>query len=208
MEHHLLAILFGAIFVNNIVLMRFLGLCPFFGVSTRLSTAVGMSGAVLFVMTFATWITWGVYHLVLAPGSLILGALDVLPQGLVFLRTVSFILVIASLVQLVEMFLKKFVPVLYSALGIYLPLITTNCAILGVTFLVIDNEFSFIQGTIFAIGSALGFGLVMILFAAIRERLELAPISRSFRGYPIAFIAASLISIAFFGFANMFGISP
>ena len=206
MNTPLLAILFGAIFVNNIVLMRFLGLCPFFGVSTRLSTAIGMSSAVLFVMTFATWITWGVYHLVLVPGSVILGG--ILPQGLVFLRTVSFILVIASLVQLVEMFLKKFVPVLYSALGIYLPLITTNCAILGVAFLVIDNKFGFLQGTIFAIGTALGFGLVMVLFAAIRERLELAPISRSFRGYPIAFIAAALVSIAFFGFVNMFGISP
>lgn len=208
MSQGLLAILFGAIFVNNIVLMRFLGLCPFFGVSTRLSTGIGMSGAVLFVMTFATWITWGVYRLVLAPGSVILDAIGVLPQGLVFLRTVSFILVIASLVQLVEMFLKKFVPVLYSALGIYLPLITTNCAILGVTFIVIDNNFSFLAGTIFAIGTALGFGLVMILFAALRERLDLAPISKSFRGYPIAFIAASLVAIAFFGFANMFGISP
>jgi len=206
MNTPLLAIIFGAIFVNNIVLMRFLGLCPFFGVSTRLSTAIGMSSAVLFVMTFATWITWGVYHLVLVPGSVILGG--ILPQGLVFLRTVSFILVIASLVQLVEMFLKKFVPVLYSALGIYLPLITTNCAILGVAFLVIDNKFGFLQGTIFAIGTALGFGLVMVLFAAIRERLELAPISKSFRGYPIAFIAAALVSIAFFGFVNMFGISP
>ncbi|MBA7655830.1 Na(+)-translocating ferredoxin:NAD(+) oxidoreductase complex subunit A [subsurface metagenome] len=206
MNTPLLAILFGAIFVNNIVLMRFLGLCPFFGVSTRLSTAIGMSSAVLFVMTFATWITWGVYHLVLVPGSVILGG--ILPQGLVFLRTVSFILVIASLVQLVEMFLKKFVPVLYSALGIYLPLITTNCAILGVAFLVIDNKFGFLQGTIFAIGTAIGFGLVMVLFAAIRERLELAPISKSFRGYPIAFIAAALVSIAFFGFVNMFGISP
>lgn len=206
MSQGLLAILFGAIFVNNIVLMRFLGLCPFFGVSTRLSTGIGMSGAVLFVMTFATWITWGVYQLVLVPGSVILGS--ILPQGLIFLRTVSFILVIAALVQLVEMFLKKSVPVLYSALGIYLPLITTNCAILGVAFLVIDNNFSFLQGTIFAIGTALGFGLVMVLFAALRERLELAPISKSFRGYPIAFIAASLVSIAFFGFANMFGISP
>jgi len=206
MNSPLLAILFGAIFVNNIVLMRFLGLCPFFGVSTRLSTAIGMSGAVLFVMTFATWITWGVYQLVLAPGSVLLGS--VLPQGLVFLRTVSFILVIASLVQLVEMFLKKFVPVLYSALGIYLPLITTNCAILGVAFLVIDNDFRFMQATVFAIGTAIGFGLVMIVFAALRERLELAPISRSFKGYPISFIAAALVAIAFFGFANMFGISP
>jgi len=202
----LLAILFGAIFVNNIVLMRFLGLCPFFGVSTRFSTAIGMSSAVLFVMTFATWITWGIYQLVLVPGSVILGG--ILPQGLVFLRTVSFILVIASLVQLVEMFLKKFVPVLYSALGIYLPLITTNCTILGVAFIVIDNKFDFLQGTIFAIGTALGFGLIMIMFAALRERLELAPISKSFRGYPIAFIDAALVSISLLGITNMFGIAP
>lgn len=206
MSQSLFAILFGAIFVNNVVLMRYLGLCPFFGVSTRVSTAVGMSSAVLFVMTFATWITWGVYQLVLAPGSAILGS--ILPQGLVFLRTVTFILVIASLVQLVEMFLKKFVPVLYSALGIYLPLITTNCAILGVAFLVIDNNFNFLQGTIFAIGSAIGFGIVMILFSALRERLDLAPISKSFKGYPIAFVAASLVAIAFAGFASLFGISP
>lgn len=206
MSQGLLAILFGAIFVNNILLMRFLGLCPFFGVSTRLSTAVGMSGAVLFVMTFATWITWAIYHLLLAPGALF--PLKILPGGLVFLRTLSFILVIAALVQLVEMFLKKSVPVLYSALGIYLPLITTNCAILGVAFLVIDNKFNFLQSTIFAIGTALGFGLTMILFAALRERLELAPISKSFKGYPIAFIAASLVAIAFAGFAGMFGISP
>lgn len=206
MSQSLFAILFGAIFVNNVVLMRYLGLCPFFGVSTRVSTAVGMSSAVLFVMTFATWITWGIYQLVLAPGSAILGS--ILPQGLVFLRTVTFILVIASLVQLVEMFLKKFVPVLYSALGIYLPLITTNCAILGVAFLVIDNNFNFLQGTIFAIGSAIGFGIVMILFSALRERLDLAPISKSFKGYPIAFVAASLVAIAFAGFASLFGISP
>lgn len=200
----LIAILIGAIFVNNIVLIRFLGFCPFFGVSTRLSTAVGMSGGVLFVMVMATWITWGIYYLALAPHSLLLGSL--LPGGLVFLRTLSFILVIASLVQLLEMFLKKYVPVLYSALGIYLPLITTNCAILGVAFIVIDSSFSFMQGTVFAVGTGLGFGLVMILFAALRERLELAPISKSFKGYPIAFIAASLVSLAFFGFANLFGI--
>ncbi len=191
--------------------MRFLGLCPFFGVSTRLSTAIGMSGAVLFVMTFATWITWGVYRLLLAPGSILLAGLlpqTLFPQGLVFLETVSFILIIASLVQLLEMFLKKFVPVLYSSLGIYLPLITTNCAILGVAIIVADNNYSFVSGTVFAVGTSIGFALVMILFAALRERLELAPISKSFKGYPIAFIAASLISIAFLGFTNMFGISP
>lgn len=200
----LLAILVGAIFVNNIVLLRFLGLCPFFGVSTRISTAIGMSAAVLFVMVMSTWITWGIYYLALAPGSVLLG--KILPQGVVFLRTLSFILVIAALVQLVEMFLKKFVPVLYSALGIYLPLITTNCTILGVAFIVIDSKYTFMQGTIFALGTAIGFGIVMVLFAALRERLELAPISRSFKGYPIAFVAASLVSLAFLGFVNLFGI--
>ncbi len=188
-------VFFGAFLVNNIVLMRYLGLCPFFGVSTKLSTAIGMSAAVLFVMTLASWITWLLYHAVL------------FPLNLVFLRTVSFILVIATLVQFVEMFLKRYVPALYSAMGIYLPLITTNCAILGTAFLIINNSFNFLNTTIFAIGTALGFGLVLILFAALRERLELAPISPSFKGYPIAFIAASLVALAFMGFSGLFGIS-
>jgi len=205
MHQPLLAIFVGAMIVNNILLMRFLGCCPFFGVSTRFSSAIGMSAAVLFVTVMATWISWGVYYLVLAPNSVILG--KILPGGIVFLRTLAFILVIAALVQLVEFFLKKYVPVLYSALGIYLPLITTNCIILAVAFLVIDNKYDFLRSTIFAIGTAFGFGLVMVLFAALRERLDLAPISRSFKGYPIAFIAASLVAIAFLGFAGLFGIS-
>ncbi len=188
-------IFFGAFLVNNIVLMRYLGLCPFFGVSTRLTTSIGMSAAVLFVMTLASWITWVIYHVVL------------FPLNLVFLRTLSFILVIATLVQFVEMFLKKYIPALYSAMGIYLPLITTNCAILGTAFLIIDNSFSFIDATIFAIGTAFGFGLVLILFAAIRERLDLAPVSPSFKGYPISFVAASLVALAFMGFAGLFGIT-
>jgi electron transport complex protein RnfA len=188
-------ILMGAFLVNNIILMRFIGLCPFFGVSTSLETSVGMSAAVLFVMMLAAWVSWLLFHLLL------------LPLGLVFLRTAVFILVIAGLVQFVEMVLKKYMRALYSALGIYLPLITTNCAILGVTFLNIDYQFNLLQATLFAVGTALGFALAIILFAAIRERLEDSPISPSFKGYPIAFVGASLVSLAFLGFTSLFGIS-
>lgn len=188
-------ILMGAFLVNNIILMRFIGLCPFFGVSTSLDTSIGMSAAVLFVMMLATWVSWLLYHILL------------LPLGLVFLRTAVFILVIAGLVQFVEMVLKKYVRGLYSSLGIYLPLITTNCAILGVTFLNIDYRFDLLQSTLFAVGTALGFALAIMLFAAIRERLEDSPISPSFRGYPIAFVGASLVSLAFLGFTSLFGIS-
>ncbi|UCG43584.1 MAG: RnfABCDGE type electron transport complex subunit A [candidate division WOR-3 bacterium] len=188
-------IFIGAFLINNVLLFRFLGLCPFFGVSTAVSTAVGMSAAVMFVMLLASWVTWILFNTVLAP------------LGIVFLRTAVFILVIASLVQFVEMFLKKYVRALYSSMGIYLPLITTNCAILGVTFLNIDYRFNLLQSTVFAVGSGLGFGLVIVLFAAIRERLEYAPISGSFKGYPISFVAASLVSLAFYGFAGLFGVS-
>lgn len=195
MTYNPLLIFIAAFIVNNILLMRYIGLCPFFGVSTSLTTAFGMSAAVLFVMLISTWITWLIYHFLL------------LPLDLVFLRTAAFILVIASLVQFVEMFLRKNYKVLYSAMGIYLPLITTNCAILAVTFLVINYHFSLFLGTIFALGTALGFGLVIILFSAIRERLEFSPISRSLKGYPIAFIAASLVALAFLGFIGLFGLT-
>ncbi len=188
-------IFLSAFLVNNIILMRFIGLCPFFGVSTAVETATGMGMAVIFVMTLAAWITWIVFHLIL------------LPLDLVFLRTATFILTIASLVQLVEMFLKKSYKNLYDALGIYLPLITTNCAILAVTFLNIDNNFNLLNATVFAIGTGLGFTLVIITFAAIRERLDLAPINPSLKGYPIAFIAASLVSLAFLGFSGLFGLT-
>ncbi len=188
-------IFLGAFLVNNIVLMRFLGLCPFFGVSTAVETATGMGIAVIFVMTLAAWITWIVFHFIL------------LPFNLVFLRTALFILTIASLVQLVEMFLKRHYRALYSAMGIYLPLITTNCAILGITFLNIDNRFNFLNGTVFAIGTGLGFTLVIITFAAIRERLDLAPINPSLKGYPISFIAAALMALAFLGFSGLFGLT-
>ncbi len=188
-------IFIGALLINNVLLFRFLGLCPFFGVSTAVSTAVGMSAAVMFVMLLASWVTWILFNAVLAP------------LGVVFLRTAVFILVIASLVQFVEMFLKKYVRTLYSSMGIYLPLITTNCAILGVTFLNIEYQFNLLQATVFAVGSGLGFGLVIVLFAAIRERLEYAPVSDSFKGYPIAFVAASLVALAFYGFTGLFGVS-
>lgn len=188
-------IFLGAFLVNNIILMRFLGLCPFFGVSTAVKIATGMGMAVIFVMTLASWITWAIYHAIL------------LPFDLVFLRTATFILTIASLVQLVEMFLKKSYRVLYNALGIYLPLITTNCAILGITFLNIDNKFSLLNGTVFALGTGFGFTLVIITFAAIRERLDLAPINPSLKGYPISFIAASLMALAFLGFSGIFGLT-
>ncbi len=195
MTYNPLLIFIAAFIVNNILLMRYIGLCPFFGVSTSLTTAFGMSAAVLFVMLISTWITWLIYHFLL------------LPLDLVFLRTAAFILVIASLVQFVEMFLRKNYKVLYSAMGIYLPLITTNCAILAVTFLVINYHFSLFLGTIFALGTALGFGLVIILFSPIRDRLEFSPISRSLKGYPIAFIVASLVALAFLGFIGLFGLT-
>ena len=188
-------IFIAAFLVNNILLMRYIGLCPFFGVSTAIDTAMGMSAAVFFVMVLSAWVTWFLHHFIL------------LPFDLVFLRTAVFILVIAALVQFVEIFLKKSMRTLYSALGIYLPLITTNCAILAVTFLNIDYNYSFLQATIFAVGTAFGFALVIVLFAAIRERLDLAPISPSFKGYPISFIVASLVSLAFLGFIGLFGLS-
>ncbi|KPJ74469.1 electron transporter RnfA [candidate division TA06 bacterium DG_78] len=188
-------IFFSAFLVNNIILMRFLGLCPFFGVSTAIETASGMGMAVIFVMTLAAWITWIIFHVIL------------LPLDLVFLRTATFILTIASLVQLVEMFLKKSYRTLYNAMGIYLPLITTNCAILGITFLSIDNKFNLLNATVFAIGTGLGFTVVIITFAAIRERLDLAPINPALKGYPISFIVASLLSLAFLGFSGLFGLT-
>lgn len=188
-------IFLSAFLVNNIVLMRFLGLCPYFGVSRRTDTALGMSMGVLFVMLLASWITFFIYHYLLVP-------LD-----LVFLRTASFILVIASLVQLIELFLKKNAPTLYQALGIYLPLITTNCAILGITFLIIDYDYTLLQATVFSIGTALGFGLALLLMAGMREQIDLAPVPDALKGSPIAFITASLTSLAFLGFAGLLGLS-
>ena len=190
----LFGILISAMLINNILLIYFLGLCAFFGVSTKMKTSLGMGLAVIFVMVMATSASWMIYHFILVPLSL------------EFLRTASFILVIASLVQLVEIFLKKIMPGLYKALGIYLALITTNCAILAVAFLNIDYEYSFMQGVFYALGTGLGFTLVIVLFAGIRERVAFAPMPESLKGFPIAFFIASLMSLAFIGFKGLFGL--
>jgi electron transport complex protein RnfA len=187
----LLLIIISAVLVNNFVLMRFLGLCPFLGVSRRIKTAIGMSGAVVFVMTMASVVTWFIYHFVLVE------------YNLVYLRTVTFILVIASLVQLVELALQKLSPALYKALGIYLPLITTNCAVLGVSVLNIQKEYSLLDTTIFGFGAALGFGLAMLLFSGLRERIDLFDTPLPFRGTAIALITAGLLSLAFMGFTGL-----
>ena len=181
----------GAIFVNNFVLAQFLGICPFVGVSKRVGDAVGMGGAVTFVMLLATVVTWVLQRAVLVP------------LGLDYLQTIVFILVIASLVQLVEIVLQKFVPALYEALGIYLPLITTNCAILGLTLINIREEYGLLISVVHALGAALGFTLALVVMAGIRERLDLADIPASLRGAPIAFIVAGLMAIAFLGFSGM-----
>lgn len=184
-------IIIGTVLVSNIVLANFLGICPFLGVSGKLTTASGMGGAVLFVMTVATIITWLIQNYILDP------------FGLGFLQTISFILVIASLVQVVEIILKKVSPPLYQALGVFLPLITTNCAILGVALLTVQKEYSLVDGTIYAIGNSLGFALAIILFAGLREHLELMDVPKGMRGMPIALVVAGILSLAFMGFANL-----
>jgi len=190
----LFAILIGGLLVNNFVLVQFLGICPFLGVSKKLSSAVGMSLAVIFVMLMATAATWPIYTLVLVPA------------GLAYLQTIVFILIIAALVQLVEIVLKRFVTQLYKSLGIYLPLITTNCAVLGVTFLNIDRNFGFVQSLVNALGSGGGFLIAMVMFAGVRERLETAPIPERLKGLPITLISASLVSLSFTGFQGLFGL--
>ena len=184
-------ILISAIFVSNIVLSHFLGICPFLGVSTKLSTAVGMTGAVVFVMTLATITTYLLYAYVL------------IPLNLVFLETIVFILVIAALVQMVEIILKKVSPPLYQALGIYLPLITTNCAVLGVALLVIQKNFNLMESTVFAISTGIGFGLALIIFASIREHLDLMSIPKGMKGIPIALVTAGILALAFMGFSGI-----
>ncbi|MDD4109790.1 MAG: electron transport complex subunit RsxA [Prolixibacteraceae bacterium] len=184
-------IIIGAILVNNIVLMQFLGICPFLGVSRRLSTAFGMAGAVAFVMVLATIVTYLIQNYVLNP------------LNLAFLQTIAFILIIASLVQMVEIVLKKVSPALYQALGIFLPLITTNCAILGVAILTIQKEFNLIEGVVFAVSNAIGFGLALLIFAGIREQLDLQEVPEGLKGTPIALITAGILAMAFMGFSGL-----
>jgi len=190
----LFGIFFAAFLINNILLIRFIALCAFFGVSTKVDTSVGMSFAVIFVMTISSAVSWLVYYFILTP------------IHLEFLRTAVFILTIASLVQLEELYLKKMIPTLYRAMGIYLPLITTNCAILAVAFLAIDYKYDFLESMIYSLGVSAGYALAIILFAYIRERMAAAPIPRWFQGFPIAFITAALMSLAFLGFSGMFGL--
>jgi electron transport complex protein RnfA len=174
-------------------LSRFLGICPFLGVSKKLDTAMGMSGAVVFVMTVASAVTWAINHFLLEPNGL-----DA------YLQTISFILVIAALVQFIEVVMKKFMPPLYNALGIYLPLITTNCAVLGVALLNMDYGYGFAKSTVFGFAGGVGFMLALVLFAGVRERLELCDIPECLDGFPITLIAAGLVSLSFFGFQGLF----
>jgi electron transport complex protein RnfA len=185
-------ILIAAVFVNNIVLSQFLGICPFLGVSNKVSTSVGMSGAVLFVMTIATLATYLLHQFLLVP------------MGLDYLRTITFILVIAALVQMVEIILKKVSPPLYQALGVFLPLITTNCAVLGVAILALGlEETSLLKAVFFAIANSAGFALALIVFASIREQLELAELPKGMQGVPINLLVAGLLSLAFLGFTGL-----
>lgn len=199
MEYVLIFI--SAIFVNNIVLAQFLGICPFLGVSKKIETSLGMSAAVAFVLTLATIVTWLVQKFVLEA------------FGLEYLQTIAFILVIASLVQMVEIVLKKVSPALYQALGIFLPLITTNCAVLGVALLVIQKDFTLLESVVYAISTAIGFALALVVFAGLREQLELADVPKGMSGMSIVLITAGLLSLAFMGFSgvdmglrSMFGI--
>ncbi|PLX86955.1 MAG: electron transport complex subunit RsxA [Desulfuromonas sp.] len=187
----LFLILISAVFVNNFVLARFLGICPFLGVSKKVETALGMGMAVIFVMTVASVVTWFIQYFIL------------IPFGIEYLQTIAFILVIASLVQLVEMVIQKTSPVLYQSLGIFLPLITTNCAVLGVAVLNIQKSYNFIESVVFALGAGLGFTLAMVLFAGLRERTDLCPVPKSFQGTALALITAGLLSLAFMGFAGL-----
>ena len=189
----LLTIAIAAILINNVILKRFLGLCPFLGVSKQLDAALGMGMAVVFVLTMASIATFGIYHYILVPFNI------------EYLRTIAFILVIATLVQFVEMVIEKTSPGLYRSLGIYLPLITTNCAVLGIAVLNIDNAYGFVETVVHGFASGLGFTIALLLMAGIRERLDLADIPESLRGVPIAFIVAGLMAIAFQGFSGLAG---
>ncbi len=191
MTKELFSILLMVIFIQNFVLAKFLGICPFLGVSKKLNTAVGMSAAVIFVMALATAVCFPINKYLLVA------------NGLDYLQTIVFILVIAALVQLVEIILKKYIPALYSALGIYLPLITTNCAVLGVVILNVDNGYNFAQSMFNSLGAGLGFMVAMIMFAGVRERLESCQVPKFMQGLPITLVAASLVSVSFLGFTGV-----
>ena len=186
-----LAIILTAIFVNNIVFAQFLGICPFIGVSKDLSSALGMGAAVTFVMAVATAVTWVLQHTIL------------IPFGLQYIQTIAFILVIAILVQMLEIVMKKVSPTLYAALGVFLPLITTNCAVLGVAIIVAQKDFGFVHSLVYAIATAIGFALALIIMAGIRSQLELADVPRSAKGVPIALVTAGILAMAFMGFAGI-----
>ena len=187
----LFAIVIGAIFVNNVVLSQFLGICPFLGVSSKVDTSLGMGMAVTFVMALSAVVTWAIQNYILVP------------FGIEYMQTITFILVIAALVQMVEIVLKKMSPALYQALGIFLPLITTNCAVLGVAIIAIQKDFDLLTTVIYSVSTAIGFALALVLFAGIRERLEIEDTPQGMRGVPIALITAGLLAMAFMGFANV-----
>ena len=187
----LLEITLGAILINNFIFSQFLGICPFMGVSKKMDTAAGMGMAVIFVMGLASAICWVINEFIL------------MPLELGYLQTLAYILVIAALVQFVEMFLKKGMPSLYSALGIYLPLITTNCAVLGVVLLNTQNNYSFIESLVYGVTGGIGFLIAIVLFASIREKLRFAEYPKSFEGFPIALVTAALLALAFMGFSGM-----
>lgn len=189
MEYFVIVI--AAIFVNNIVLAQFLGICPFLGVSSKVSTSMGMGAAVTFVMTLAAVAAWLLQNYVLVP------------LGIEYMQTIVYILVIAALVQMVEIMLKKVSPSLYSALGVFLPLITTNCAVLGVAILLVQKQYSLGQSVVFAVASAIGFTLAIVLFAGMREKLELEEVPRAMRGVPIAILTAGILAMAFMGFSGL-----
>jgi electron transport complex protein RnfA len=191
METTYFAIIIGSIFVNNVVLAQFLGICPFLGVSSKVETSMGMGAAVTFVMALSGIVTWLIQNYILVP------------LGIEYMQTIVFILVIASLVQMVEIVLKKVSPSLYQALGIFLPLITTNCAVLGVAILMNQKEFSLLQGVVYNVSIALGFALALVIFAGLRERIEFEEAPKAFQGVPIALITASILAMAFMGFSGL-----
>lgn len=191
MLKELILILMAGVLINNYVLQQFLGICPFLGVSKKLNQACGMGVAVIFVMLFATAATWPIYTYLL------------LPRGLEYLQIIVFILVIATLVQFVEIVLKRFIPSLFKALGVYLPLITTNCAVLGVTINNITDGYNFVESMVSSLGVGLGFLLAMVLFAGVRSRIENCPAPKSFKNLPVTLIAASIVALAFYGFSGV-----